>query len=281
MIIDKIGKYLTDNNLTLNDTIRYEIEKLAGVAFKRQFMEIKEEASKGKLRLSGCGSCARKLAYGYHGIEKKGKELDARSKIVFFQGDLVELMLVSIAKLAGCNLLATGLNQIKVTLKVNGNSIEGHPDGLLLENQELYLVEFKSMSSFGFKRFQNKEIDEGYLAQVNCYLEALGLKKCVFVGLNKDAGVLHEMILEKDEQMVKFCKNNILSVLNSTLEKLPLPAYEKDTKGYYPWQCLYCPWWILCKPNAGKVLVGSSYKLKEKMIKEKNGHRQNIKRSTK
>lgn len=264
MIIDKINAYLSNNNLTINDSLRYEVEKLAGVSFRRQFMQTEETVSKGKLRLSSAGNCARKLSYAYHGFEKKGKEIDSRSKIIFFQGDLVELMLISIARLSGCNLIATGLSQALAQLPVNGQMIDGHPDGILIDGGELLLVEVKSMSSYGFEDFQRGEIDDGYFAQVNAYMSALGLKRCVFVGLNKDSGVLHEMIVNRDDALVEKIKANLLSVIKSTPESLPVPAYDVNDKGFYPWQCLYCAYWGLCRVNAEKVLVGKSYKLKEK-----------------
>ena len=268
MIVDKIYTYLSSEGKSIDEALRYEVEKLAGVSFRRQFMTDDEGVSAGKLRLSSAGKCARQLAYSFHGFEKKGKELDARSKIIFFQGDLTELMLSSIAKLAGCQLVATGLNQATVKFKVNGQFIEGHTDGLLMESGEIYLVEFKSMSSFSFDRFQDGLVDDSYLAQFNCYMDAAGLNKCVFIGMNKDNGVLHEMVFTKDDKIVSASRQNLLSVLKSTPEALPSPAYEADEKGFYPWQCLYCSYWGHCRPNAEKVLVKTSYKLKEK-TKEK------------
>ena len=265
MIVDKVNKYLSSNNLISDESISYEVARLSSWVFKRQFMGSKEDDGQGKIYLSGAGKCARQLAYAYHGIEKKGKEMDSRSKIVFFQGDLTELMIVSIAKLAGCNIIATGLNQGVVKFPVNGREVEGHPDGLLLESGEILLVELKSMSSYGFKDFQGGVIDENYLAQVNCYMEALDIRRCVFIGLNKDSGVLHEMVLTKDEAIVKNCRENLLSVLNSTKEKLPKPKFKANEKtGFLPWQCRYCSHFGICKPNAKLVLVGNAYKLCEK-----------------
>ena len=269
MIVDKINKYLSSENLTFNESLKYDVGTLAKCAFERQFME-NSEGPNGKLRLSSAGKCARQLAYGYHHFEKKGKEVDSRSRIIFFQGDLVELMLTSLAKLAGCNIVATGLQQSRVFLPVNGTTIEGHPDGLLIQDGEIYLIEVKSMSSFSFERFQKGEVDEGYRAQINCYLAALGIKKCVLAGQNKDSGVLHELIIGIDDSIVKSCIANLESVLKSTPEKLPPPAYEKNEKNLYPWQCLYCAYWGHCRPNAEKVLVKQSYKLKEKSNETKN-----------
>ena len=269
MIVDKIYQYLSQEGKTLDEALRYEVEKLAGVSFKRQFMTEENGVSKGVLRLSSSGKCARQLAYKYHGLEISGKKIDARAKIIFFQGDLVELMLASIAKLSGCNIVATGLHQATVDFQVNGQTVKGHTDGLLIEPGEVLLVEFKSMSSYAFERFQDGFIDDSYISQYNTYLSALGVTRCVFVGLNKDNGVLHEMVITRDEAIVELARMNLLKVLKSTPETLPErpEKYGPDEKGYLRWECSYCPAWETCRPEYEKVVVKNSYKLRLKDIK--------------
>ena len=270
MIVDKIYTYLSQEGKTLDEALRYEVEKLAGVSFKRQFMTEENATSRGVLRLSSAGKCARQLAYKYHGIETKGKKMDARAKIIFFQGDLVELMLASIAKLSGCNIVATGLHQATVEFKVNGQVIKGHTDGLLIEPGEVLLVEFKSMSSYAFERFVDGYIDDSYITQYNTYLSALGFTRCVFVGLNKDNGVLHEMVITRDEVIVEQARMNLLKVIKSTADSLPERPYFPDDKGFYPWMCAYCPAHETCLVDPGlaeRVVVKNSYKIKSK---EKN-----------
>lgn len=268
MIVDKIYAYLSQEGKTVDEALRYEVEKLAGVSFKRQFMTEENGVSKGVLRLSSAGKCARQLAYKYHGLEIKGKQIDARAKIIFFQGDLVELMLSSIAKLAGCNIVATGLHQATVDFQVNGQTVKGHTDGLLIETGEVLLVEFKSMSSYAFERFQQDGcIDDSYITQYNTYLSALGVQRCVFVGLNKDNGVLHEMVITRDEVVIDLARKNLYTVIKSTPEKLPERPYFPDDKGFYPWQCAYCPAYETCLVETGladRVVVKNSYKLKAK-----------------
>jgi len=270
MIVDKINTYLSQRETTLDESLRYEVEKLAGWCFKRQFMTDESPVTKGKIRLSSCGKCPRQVAYAFHGIEKNGKETDSRAKIIFWTGDLAELTITGLAKLAGCCITATGLNQITVKLPVNGSVIEGHPDGLFLHEKELYLLEVKSMSSFSFARFEKGEIDEGYRAQINAYMECLGLQKCVLVALNKDNGILAERVVEKDEKIVSKIRENIKAVLHSTPEDLPPPPKEldPDPKGFFSWVCLYCSYWGHCRPDAEKVLVRNSYKLKLKEKKQ-------------
>jgi hypothetical protein len=260
VIIDYINKFLYAKNLTLDEYVTREVSSLCGFSFKRQFMETYE--GNGELRVSSLGKCPRQLAYGFHKFEPKGKEIDGRGRITFFMGDLSELLVIQLARLSGVRLLATGFNQI--TIEFEG--LKGHPDGLLLgEDNKLRLFECKSFSDYGFKDFEKGEIDDSYRVQISCYMSALGLDECCMVGVNKNNGVLSEHIFSKDAQFVDMAKETLGKINKSTKENLPEPQYTFDEKTkLYPWNCLYCKWWCVCKPNAEKVLVKNAYKLKEK-----------------
>jgi len=276
MIIDKIQSYIFDKKFTIEEAIRYEIEKIAGASFKRQFMEENDKDATGKLWFSSLGKCARQVAFGYHGVEKAGKEIDGRAKMIFWMGDLIELTIVCLAKLAGCNIIATGLQQTRVSLPINGDPekvVSGRPDGLLIDSKEILLVEVKSMSSFAFDRFEREGeagLDQSYIVQVNLGMEACGVKRCVVVGFNKDNGVMHEIIIEKTDAALKIAADNVKAILASTPETLPPPPASLDfdpKTRFYPWQCLYCAYWMKCRTNAEKVVVRGSYKLQEKKLK--------------
>jgi hypothetical protein len=263
MIVDRINKYLYDKDLTVSEAIRYEVEKLAGWSFKRQFMENSERDSTGKIYLSSVGKCPRQLAYGFHGIIENGREIDGRGRITFWFGDLIELMTVNLARLSGCQLVGTGLNQITASLKIDEFQAYGHPDGILIDG-DMRLIEVKSMPSFSFDRFEKGTIDESYLFQVNAYLEALHLNQCVFVGINKNNSVMHEIVIDKDPKIVSAIYENVKTVINSTADALPESRFKANDKGAYPWNCLYCAWWKACHINAERKLVGKSYVLHEK-----------------
>ena len=261
MIVDKINAYLTGTPKPM-DGVKEEAGRIAEYIFDRQFQ--KEGRGGSYIGLSSCGKCPRQTAYSYLGFEHKGKEKDARSRVVFYQGDLTEQMIYLLAKLSGCKIRNGGLNQLSVSLKIGEKEVFGHPDGIVEDEGEDVLVEIKSMSSYGFDSFQKGEIDEGYRYQINAYLEGLNLDRCVMVAMNKDAGVLGEHIIQKDPEIVKKLKNNLSLVLGSTIDKLPERAYSPNDKGLLPWQCLYCSFWGHCWDNAEKVLVKNSYKLKVK-----------------
>lgn len=261
MIVDKIESYLNNQPKQIDIKILEEISILAACSFERQFGKmvypfVKEEP---KMRLSSIGKCTRQQAYNILGFKPSGKEIDARAKTIFFQGDMVEMAIVQLALVAGCNIIDCGKNQ--KTIELNG--IPGHPDGIFInEFNQKFLLEVKSMSSYSFSDFQNGQIDEGYLFQINAYLEALELEECVMVGLNKDAGVLHEHIVKKNPSFISRIKENIKTLKTVKIENLPPRPYSPDEKGFYPWNCLYCAHFKTCLPDAELVLVKNKYKLK-------------------
>lgn len=257
MIVDKINAYLDGKGKEIDAALLEEISLLSGENFSRQF-GVRQD--KGGMRLSSIGNCTRKQAYEYLNVPRKGKEVDARGRMVFFQGDCVELAIVYLMVLAGLKLSHYGKNQ--KTVKLDG--VDGHPDAVLHGESEDFLVSVKSMSSYGFEEFQRGNINEDYLYQENSYLEAENLNRSVYVGLNKDSGVLHEHIITKNPKIIAQIKENIKTVRGATLDNLPPRKFSPDDKDFLPWNCLYCSHWGNCWPDGNLVLAKNKYRLKAK-----------------
>lgn len=254
MIVDKINAYLTTEGKPVDEVILKEVAELASQSFSDKFGK-REEFQQKTPYFSSIGKCLRQQAYKLLGFEQNGKEIDSRSKMVFFQGDLAEIAIIMIAKQAGCEIKACGNAQ--ETLEFDG--MRGRADGIL----DGHVVEVKSMSSFSFRDFERGIIDDSYRMQCHAAMMALNLDKAVIVGLNKDAGVLHEMIISKDPAIVKDMEERLDTLKKCSKEDLPYRPYAPDEKSFYPWQCLYCAFWKTCLPNAQQVLVSGKYKLKE------------------
>jgi hypothetical protein len=254
MIVDKVNACLNAEGQTINEALIKEVGDMASYAFMRQFGE-REDKPK-TIRLSSIGRCLRQQAYNLLGFEQTGKQIDARAKMVFFMGDLTELAVVALAKAAGCQITACGKEQ--KTVEIDG--VLGHPDGLI-DNKTL--LEIKSMSSYSFDEFQQSKIDEGYRYQCNAYMEALTLDETCIVGLNKDAGVLHEIIIHKDPDIVKDIRARITTLKAVSETTLPERPYAPNEDGFYPWQCRYCGFYKTCLPTAQLVLKRNAYKLYE------------------
>lgn len=255
MIVDKIQEYLSGPGAVVPASVGMAVGNLAENSFIRQFGERQEKQK--TIRLSGIGRCVRQQAYNVLGIEENGKQIDSRAKMIFFAGDMAEIAIVQVAKLAGCNVTDCGQDQ--KTVSVDG--IDGHPDGIVHAEGQDYLLEVKSMSSFGFKEFERGSLDEGYRYQICAYMSALGLSQAIVVALNKDAGVLAEMLVSIDPVIVADIKARIKLLKGVSKENLPPQPFKPNEKGWLPWNCLYCGHWGTCWPKAQKILVSGKYKL--------------------
>lgn len=254
MVVDKINKMLTEtNHPELSPELLKSIGEQSSYVFDRQF-GLREEREAG-LYLSSIGKCTRQQAYNLLGFEKKGKEIDSRARIVFYMGDIVELAVINLAKMAGCK-----IEREQIELEIAG--VKGHPDGIITEDGVKRLLEVKSMSSYSFESFENGEIDDSYVYQFTAYCMALGLTQCVYVAMNKDSGVLGERIFTIKEETVVDIKNRINILKAATKENLPDRPYQPNEKGLLPWQCRYCAHYQTCWPNSELILAGKSYKLK-------------------
>ena len=254
MIVDKINQYLSTDGKALDEALLLETGKLASFAFSRQF-GLREKRETNTPYFSSIGKCLRQQSYKLLGFEEDGKAIDSRAKMVFFMGDAVELAIVQLCKVAGIEVTGTGFEQESTELW----GMRGRPDGVVNGS---HVLEVKSMSSFSFRDFEGGKLDDGYRYQCNAAMESLKLDKCVIVALNKDAGVLAEMQIEKDPTIVEDIFFRLDTLKKATKETLPVRPYVADAKGFMPWQCLYCAFHRVCLPSAEKILVSGKYKLK-------------------
>ena len=143
------------------------------------------------LRLSASGGCTRAIAYNWH-ESAPTVPIDSASRMNFAIGDLTEVVIVAAIKecLAASEQPAFVLEntleeQATVHIDVAALQIAGHPDGLMtvpLRNREdgsvegvvRAVLEVKSMSDYGFRKFQREGLTENdsYYGQIQAYMMA-------------------------------------------------------------------------------------------------------------
>lgn len=130
------------------------------VALRQQLGSKRQE---GRLRLSGMGSkCPRALWYSVHNPEL-AERLPPYAEIKYAYGHIIEALALSLARAAGHSV--TGEQD---ELIVDG--IIGHRDAVI----DGCLVDVKSTSTLGFKKFKERTLENddpfGYLSQLDGYL---------------------------------------------------------------------------------------------------------------
>lgn len=163
--------------------IQSEVQKFGQRLAAHLAKRASEQKGPPSLRMSNLGTeCNRKLWYMINHPEwSEGLSPDARIKFLF--GDMAEELLLWLAQEAGHSV---SRQQEEVTLF----GVKGHIDGFI----DGHLVDCKSASSYGFKKFKEHGLENddpfGYLIQLGGYAAALGQETASFLALDKSLGHL-------------------------------------------------------------------------------------------
>ena len=175
-------------HLVGNGTRKPNQEALLGLAFAvmdsvRRQLWVSQSESKPSLRMSNVGKpCTRALWYDING-DDKAESLRPETKLKFMMGDIVEALLLYLAKESGHKVT----NQ-QGEVEIDG--IKGHIDAEI----DGELVDIKSSSSYGMKKFKNGTLPDddpfGYIDQISGYGNALNKSQGTFVAFDKSSGEL-------------------------------------------------------------------------------------------
>ncbi len=172
LIADPITAYLENPEKRLDQTILHEMEAMFRKNVVRQLMQPRD-LRKGKESCTLYSHpCPRKARYIFDGAERA--PLQARAMLKFLLGDLVELAVLGMARLAGLDI---GLNNEDLTVQgaSDGKSVAVHPDGLLNAEGKHFNLEVKSCDSQTFDRWLangGPSDDWGYLTQATMEIQA-------------------------------------------------------------------------------------------------------------
>ena len=138
---------------------------------------------KPALRMSNLGKpCNRALWYDIKG-DHEPEPLLPQTKLKFMIGDVVEAVILYLAKEAG-HKVEDQQKQIEI------DGIRGHIDAVI----DGQLTDVKSSSSFGMKKFKNGTLPDddsfGYISQISGYANALGKDSGTFLAFDKSSGEL-------------------------------------------------------------------------------------------
>lgn len=234
--------------ILLNATSRFH--NILVKQLTKEIPRTKEEV----LSPSTLGKCTRQLGYAYHDFPREPFTYD--SKFTFITGDIIELIIYTIAEIAG-----VPFEDIQKRIKVG--EIEGNIDGNLGD----YTVDVKTMSDAAYNIADRNGIDDafGYPTQLQLYVEGTGKKKGAWICYNKNKGTLQVHKAANRPQLVEIAKNKREIVINSTKDALPSRDFEleydkKSGRRKLAMQCKFCPYKYHCWEITG---IGEGYNRSE------------------
>lgn len=240
------------NRITSNEPF----EEAAVTRFGRQLASIlAARLSRGNsppsLRVSNLGTpCDRKLWYSINRAEL-AEPLSPSAKFKFLFGDIIEEVILFLAKAAGHTVEAE-------QAEVNLHGVKGHIDAVI----DGELVDVKSASTYSFNKFKTHELvnkdDFGYRTQLHSYLTALRdpalhvTNRAHFLAIDKTLGnitldthtfpeVDYERLVDQKRKMLAF-------------PKPPSRGYNDEADGKSGNRklgvaCSYCPFKTECWPG--------------------------------
>ncbi len=232
----------------------------------------KKQEVRNYLSLSQVGDPCRLKLWKRVNQPQLAAELAPESIGNFFYGDLLELVVISLAMASGHRV--DGLQQ---ELDVFG--VKGHGDVLI----DGMVVDVKSASRFGFEKFKNHKLKEedpfGYISQLSSYLYAykddprvVHKDKAAFLVINKDRFKLALDVYDLRAELAakeKEIKEVVADVSSSTPpERLPDEPEGKSGNRKLSTVCGYCDFKHSCWPNLRTFSYSTGLTHLTKVVKE-------------
>lgn len=221
-----------------------------------------EQIPRDYLSLSGIGSpCDRRLWYKINQTESS-EPLTAEALGTFFYGDLLEALVLSLAKAAGHNV--EGMQD-----KVEVFGIPGSRDAVI----DGVTVDVKSASKYGFEKFRKHNLREddpfGYISQLSSYVYAgkddplvENKTEGAFLVVQKDRFKLcldrydfTEEIAKKEEEIERVKKLVAGSIPEDRIP--PVPQSKTSENTVLSTTCGYCDFRKVCWPEARTFLYST------------------------
>lgn len=263
MLIERIHAYLKSQEKTLSPDILAWATGQFERQLRRQFMEERKSRPGHMYATLVTGHCARQAAYKYL-MFPPDEQLQPRVLVNFFCGDVVEVAVLALAKIAGCD-LATPFELLardeKMDAVWNGDKIRCWPDAVAQAGGTWLNVEIKKLSDYTFDSFEKRggPADDWGL-RTQCMLEMLAWRQAgidvrgtLMLGLRGLTGHMAEWTVPFEPELVEaaFARKRRVEQANPTA--LPPRGFglveTKEGRKKLVMQCNYCSFKKTCWPG--------------------------------
>lgn len=224
----------------------------------------------GPLRFSSLGRKDRQIWYDAHPIEGGAEELSPKTYFKFLYGDVIEHIILFLAKEAGHNVESP-------QAEVEVSDIKGHIDAII----DNVVVDVKSASPFGFKKFKDGTVTEddpfGYVEQLSGYADVLTPgSPAAWIAFDKVSGdmcvsYLSSSVIKDNKPGPRI--EHLKEVIDA--EAPPERCYRPVPEGTsgnlrLPTPCSYCRHKHRCYDNLRVFRYSTGPKFFTKVVKEPN-----------
>ncbi|MBU4299436.1 PD-(D/E)XK nuclease family protein [Patescibacteria group bacterium] len=198
--------------------------------------------------ITDAGKCSRAIFFKFKNMPRK--KMTPEILRMFDHGNYVQMQILN--ALFGLGIVRA--SEINIPPQ---QLISGRADAILTLDNELYVVDFKSMNSMIFQKLEAAK--EENINQIQLYMHFFEIPKGILLYVNKNTLELKEFALNYNPAL---CENLLqdLAALKIKIEKnivpLRLSGYPEN------WQCRYCQFKEICKITGQKEVSWEAFKKK-------------------
>ncbi len=202
--------------------------------------------------ITDAGKCPRAIFFKFKNVPRK--KMEPRVLRLFDHGDYIQMQILNA-------LFSLGIVRASEVRIPPQELISGRADAIVTLDNELYVVDFKSMNSMIFKNLTQPK--EENINQIQLYLHFFKIPKGILLYVNKDDLGLKDFLVEYDEARAKKLLKD-LSDLKIKIETDVVPSAISE----YPvdWQCKYCQFKEICKIAGREDIKWPDFKRKVKLL---------------
>jgi len=198
--------------------------------------------------ITDAGKCGRAIFFKFKNAPREKMTPDVLR--MFDHGDYVQMQILNI-------LFSLGLVRASEINIPPQEMISGRADAIVTLNNELYVVDFKSMNSVIFQKLEAPK--EENVNQIQLYLHFFKIPKGILLYMDKNTSQLKEFVINYDPLRCQKLLED-LSQIKAKIEANIVPLRFSD----YPdnWQCRYCQFKEICRIAGEKEISWESFKNK-------------------
>ncbi len=216
------------------------------------YLDRERDREQNHFYITDAGKCGRAIFFKFKNVPRE--KMTPQVLRMFDHGDYVQMQMLS-------TLFSLGIVRASEIRIPPQELISGRADAIITLNNDLYVVDFKSMNSMIFAKLT--EAKEENINQIQLYLHYFKIPKGILLYVNKNTLELKEFLVEYNPALAKNLLAN-LAELKKEIDTNIVPERLTD----YPdnWQCKYCQFKDICSMAGEKNIKWDDFKKKVELV---------------
>ena len=197
------------------------------------YLDRERDRAQQHFYITDAGKCPRAIFFKFKNVPRE--KMSPEVLRMFDHGDYIQMQILN-------NLFSLGIVRAAEVKIPPQELISGRADAILTLNNELYVVDFKSMNSLVFKNLQAPKEDN--VNQIQLYLHFFKIQKGILLYINKDTLELKEFLIQYNSNLAQ----KLLRELSDLKTKIDSNVVPSRISGWpEEWQCQYCHFREICQ----------------------------------